>query len=222
MKIRHPELIKLAGFSLSWLARVLVGTVRFRCVALGPRVEPTRPGLQGRYLYAFWHETILLPAYHYSHTPTCVLISEHADGEMIARACGHLGLKAVRGSTTRGGARALRELVELKGRSHVVITPDGPRGPRRQVQPGLIYVAARTGLPIVPCGYGYHSAWRLRSWDRFAVPRPFSAAVGVLGEPIAVPPDLGRGQVEGWRAKVQAALDHVTQTAEALAARESW
>src|SRR5262245_58204779 len=136
MKIRHPELVKLAGFSISWLVRVLVGTVRFRCVALGPRVEPTEPGLAGRYLYSFWHETILLPAYHYKHTAARVLISEHADGEMIARACGHLRLKAVRGSTTRGGAKALRELVELKGKSPVVITPDGPRGPRRGEPPG--------------------------------------------------------------------------------------
>lgn len=222
MKIRHPQLVKLAGFSISWVVRVLVGTVRFRSVALGPRVAPTEPGLQGRYLYAFWHESLLLPAYHYSHTPTRVLISEHADGEVIARACGHLGLKVVRGSTTRGGAKALRQLVELKDRSHVVITPDGPRGPRRQVQPGLIYVAARTGLPIVPCGFGFHSAWRARSWDRFAIPRPFSAAVGVLGEPIRVPADVDRGQIAGWRDRAQRAMDEVTACAEAHATRETW
>lgn len=222
MKVRHPELIKLAGFSVSWAVRLLVGTVRFRQVTLGPEVDPTRPGVAGRFVYSFWHETMLLPAYHYGHTPTRVLVSEHADGEVIARACGHLGLKAVRGSTTRGGARALREIVGLKGRSHLVITPDGPKGPRRRAQPGVIYVAARTGLPIVPVGFGFHSAWRARSWDRFAVPRPFSAAVGVLGEPLRVPPELTRAEVEAWRDRVQAAMDHVTRHAEALAARESW
>jgi lysophospholipid acyltransferase (LPLAT)-like uncharacterized protein len=222
MKIRHPDLVKLAGFSISWFVRVLVGSVRYRQVTLSPDVDPTRPGLAQRFVYAFWHEAMLLPAYHYRNTPTRVLIGEHADGEIMARACGHLGLKVVRGSTTRGGARGLRELVALKGRSHVVITPDGPRGPRRRAQPGVVYVAARTGLPIVPVGLGFHSAWRAPSWDRFAIPRPFSAAVGVLGEPLTVPPDLGRGEVEAWRAKVQEALDHVTQTAEALAARESW
>lgn len=222
MKFRHPELIKLAGFSISWVVRLLVGTVRYRCVSLGPRVEPTQPGLKERFLYSFWHEAILLPAYHYKHTPTRVLISEHADGEMIARAAEHLGLKAVRGSTTRGGTRALRQLVALKNQSHVVLTPDGPRGPRRVVQPGQIFLASRTGLPIVPCGFGFHSAWRMPSWDRFAVPRPFSAAVGVLGEPMRIPAELGRDGVEHWRGLAQRAMDHVTEVAEGLAARESW
>lgn len=221
MKIRHPELVKLAGFSIAWTVRALLSTVRFRLVSLGGPLEPDL-GRPERYVYSFWHEAILLPAHHYKHPDARVLISEHADGEMIARACLHLGLKVIRGSTTRGGAKALRQLVALKGRCHVVITPDGPRGPRRVVQPGLIYVAARTGLPIVPCGFGYHSAWRMRSWDRFAVPRPFSAAVGVLGEPLRVPADVGRGEVEAWRARAQAAMDDVTRRAEALAARESW
>src|SRR5262249_4274112 len=117
---------------------------------LHPDVDPWAPGQTKRFIYSFWHETILLPAYRYARTPTKVLISEHADGELIAQACRHLGLGVVRGSTTRGGVKAVREVLELGGTKNVVVTPDGPRGPRRQVQPGLGYLAARTRPPVLP------------------------------------------------------------------------
>jgi lysophospholipid acyltransferase (LPLAT)-like uncharacterized protein len=219
MKIRHPALIRMAGLVIAWLVRLWLGTVRYRCRALGPRVEPTEPGLEGRYIYAFWHETILLPAYHYRRTPTHVLISEHADGEMIARACGHLGLGVVRGSTTRRGVQAVRQIVEMQGRSHLVITPDGPRGPRRQVQPGVVFLAARTGLPIVPVGFAYRRAWRMRSWDRFAVPVPFTSAVGVLGVPIHVPAGSDREALEQYGVQVERALEDTMRVAEEMVRR---
>jgi lysophospholipid acyltransferase (LPLAT)-like uncharacterized protein len=216
MKIRHPVLIKAVGWVIAWVVRLWVGTVRYRCRRLGTGVEPTVPGLETRYIYAFWHETLLLPAYHYSRTATQVLISEHADGEMIARACQRLGLGVVRGSTSRGGIKAMRQIIEMKGRSHLVITPDGPRGPRREVQPGLVYLAARTGLPIVPVGFASRKAWRMRSWDRFAVPLPFTSAVGVLAEPIHVPADADKGQLEQYRLRVQQAMDDAMKVAEEM------
>jgi lysophospholipid acyltransferase (LPLAT)-like uncharacterized protein len=216
MKIRHPFLILTAGWVIACLVRLWVGTVRYRCRALRSQVEPTQPGLQGRFIYAFWHETILLPAYHYRGTGSHVLISEHADGEMIARACQHLGLGVVRGSTTRNGVKAIRQILDMKGRSHLVITPDGPRGPRRQVQPGLVYLAARTGLPIVPVGFAYKRAWRMRSWDRFAVPRPGTEAVGVLGEPMTVPANADKAELEQYRLRVERSLEDATRVAEEM------
>jgi lysophospholipid acyltransferase (LPLAT)-like uncharacterized protein len=216
MKIRHPLLIKAVGWMVAWLVRLWIGTVRYRCRTLAQRVEPTEPGLQGRYIYAFWHETMLLPAYHYSKTPTHVLISQHADGEMIAQACRSLRLGVVRGSTTRGGIQAVRQIVEMKGRSHLVITPDGPRGPRRVVQPGLVYLAARTGLPIVPVGFACTKAWRMPSWDRFVMPYPFTRGVGVLGEPIRVPANLDKGSLEEYRCRVERALEDAMKVAETI------
>src|SRR5262249_28448075 len=148
MKIRHPAVIRLAGFLAACLVRLWVGTVRYRVRYLGPRVEPTTPGLQGRYLYVFWHEALLLPAYHYSRPDAGGLIRRHADGELIAEVCRHLRMGVLRGSTRRDGVRALRQLIHAGKTGHLVITPDGPRGPRRRVQPGVVYAAAKTGLPV--------------------------------------------------------------------------
>jgi lysophospholipid acyltransferase (LPLAT)-like uncharacterized protein len=219
MKIRHPWLIKAAGLAAAGAVRLWVGTLSYRYRPLGPNVDPNRPGFRGRYIYAFWHENILLPAYHYGRPDIWVLISRHADGQLIAEAARHLRFRVVAGSTTRGGAEALRQMVRLSEHGHLAITPDGPRGPRRRVQPGVVYLSARTGLPIIPIGIAFASAWRMRSWDRFALPRPGSAAACVTTEPIAVPEELGRSGLEDYRLRVEEALHRATVEAEKLVRR---
>ncbi|HEY7310445.1 MAG TPA: lysophospholipid acyltransferase family protein [Gemmataceae bacterium] len=221
MKIRHPVLIKAVGFAVGWLVRLWIGTLRYRYRPMGPNLDPNQPRFQGRYLYAFWHENILVPAYYYARRDIHVLISEHADGRMIAEACRHLGFRVVRGSATRGGARAIRQMYRRSRSAHLAITPDGPRGPRRQVQPGVVYLAALTGLPIVPFGIAFEHAWRMRSWDRFAVPMPYSGAVCVTAEPIHVPQDIRKDQLEHYRLLVQNAMDAVSEAAEKIVGRGS-
>jgi hypothetical protein len=222
MKVRHPFLIRLAGLVIAWVVRLWISTLRHRTRFIDRAVDPHRPAPGQRFIYAFWHETLLLPAAAYSSRRAAVLISQHADGEMIARASRHLGLAVVRGSTTRGGIEAMRQLMRLKDRADIVITPDGPRGPRRQVQPGLIYLAARTGTPIVPTGHGYQKAWRIPSWDRFAIPYPFAAAVTLVGEAIHVPAKVSREQLEQYRLRVEQELNRLTDLAEDLARRRGW
>jgi lysophospholipid acyltransferase (LPLAT)-like uncharacterized protein len=214
MKIRAPWLITLAAYAGSWLVRLLIGSLRFRYLAGGPVVQPHAPGLGQRYLYCFWHENMLLLAYHFGRPDVLVLISQHADGQLIAEICRHLGFGLVRGSTTRGGIEALRQMVRAGRDAHIAITPDGPRGPRREVQPGLIYLASRTRLPIVAVGIGYRRPWRMRSWDRFAVPRPGTCARCVTGEPIRVPENAGREELEQYRLRVQATLHRLSDLAE--------
>jgi lysophospholipid acyltransferase (LPLAT)-like uncharacterized protein len=216
MKLRNPALIKALGSVLAPVIRLWIGTLRFRYLTLGPDINPNKRGLTGRYLYSFWHETMLLPAYHYSRPDVWVLISQSADGELIAEACRRLSLKTVRGSANRDGIKAVRELMRLGGKDHVVITPDGPRGPRRQVHPGVIFVASKIGLPIVPVGVGFKRAWRMKSWDRFAIPRPWSGSACVIGEPIPVPEKVDKNQLEHYRQVVQEAMDQVTEAAERL------
>jgi lysophospholipid acyltransferase (LPLAT)-like uncharacterized protein len=214
MKLRHPFLIKTCGFAAAWAVRLWIGTVRYRYRPLGPNMDPNQARFQGRYIYAFWHENLLVPAYQYGRPDIWVLISQHADGQLIAETCRHLRFKAVRGSTTRGGIEALRTMVKKGQHSHLAITPDGPRGPRRQVQLGLIYMAAKTGLPIVPIGFCHDNAWRLRSWDRFAVPKPWSLSTCVTTDLISVPQDVDKAGLEHYRCRVQSALDLATATAE--------
>jgi lysophospholipid acyltransferase (LPLAT)-like uncharacterized protein len=220
MKLRHPGVIKAAGFAGSWAIRLWMGTLRYRYRPLGPNFDPRQPGLNGRFIYAFWHENMLLPAYHYGRPDIRVLISQHADGQLIAEVCRHLRFGLVRGSTTRGGVEAVRHMLRASRRAHLAITPDGPRGPRRQVQMGLIYLAARTELPIVPTGVGFQRPWRLRSWDHFAVPKPWSLSTCVTAEPIRIPADADKEMLEQYRRQVEQVLHEVSRRAEQLANRK--
>jgi lysophospholipid acyltransferase (LPLAT)-like uncharacterized protein len=219
MKIRHPALIWLLGYVVAWVVRMWVGTIRYEYRPVGPNVDPRRQDLPERYIYAFWHENLLLPACFYGRPDVWVLISRHADGELIAQACRHLGFSLVRGSTGKRGVEALLEMVRLAGRGHLAITPDGPQGPRRRVQPGLIYLAARTGLPIVPGGIAYRRPWRMNSWDRFALPRPWSRAVAITAPPVRVGPDE---DPEAARRRVEDALLWATAEAEHWADTDQW
>jgi lysophospholipid acyltransferase (LPLAT)-like uncharacterized protein len=222
MKIRHPQLVKALGFAIAWLMRLWVSTLRYRYRPLGPAVVPAPPVREGRYIYAFWHESLLVPAFQFGRGDMSVLVSGHADGRIMAEAVRHLRLRVVDGSTTRGGVEAVRELVRRAENDHLIITPDGPRGPRRCVQPGVIYLAARTGLPIMPVAFGFHKAWRMNSWDCFALPCPGSAVVCVSGVPIHVPARITRDNLEKVRLEVEQAMLQVTEYAERWAEREGW
>jgi hypothetical protein len=107
-------------------------------------------------------------------------------------------------------------MMRLSRTAHLAITPDGPRGPRRRIQPGSIYLAARTGLPIVPFGIALDRPWRMRSWDRFALPRPWSKAACVTGQPIQVPENLDKDGLEKYRLLVENQLNELTAAAEHL------
>src|SRR5262249_44086585 len=159
---------------------------------------------------------LLLPLSQYARPDIHVLISKHADGQLIAKLANHLGFGVVHGSSTRNGIEAVRQMLRLGQNAHLGVTPDGPRGPRRQVQMGLIYLAAKTGLPIVPVGYAFHGAWRMNSWDRFAVPRPWSGVTCVTAEPVSVPQRVDKKQLELYRQQVQDALTRATEAAERL------
>jgi lysophospholipid acyltransferase (LPLAT)-like uncharacterized protein len=214
MKLRNPWLIRVAAFLAAKLIRVWIWTLRYHYYHLGPDVRPQLAKADERYIYTFWHENMLLLAYHYGQPNVWILISHHADGQLITEITNRLGFRAVRGSSTRGGVAAVRGMVELGRNDHLAITPDGPRGPRRKVQPGLIYTAARTGLPIVLAGIGFRRAWQARSWDRFALPCPFTRAVCIPSKLIYIPAELDRDLMEIYRAHVEKTLQAVQQMAE--------
>lgn len=170
------------------------------------RALPGAPGAPGL-IYLQWHSRILLGAATQAGHGVTVLISQHGDGEYIARTVERLGFRTARGSSSRGGARALRSLVDvLKSGGDAAVTPDGPKGPRLRVQMGAIEAASLTGAPIVPVALECRSAKRLRSWDRFMVPWFFTKVVVRFGEQIHVPKDLDDSAMERWRGVVEAAM----------------
>jgi lysophospholipid acyltransferase (LPLAT)-like uncharacterized protein len=214
MKLRHPLLIRLMASLAAPLLRSWVGTVTYRFSPECRWVHPESEHVTGRFIYAIWHEALLVPAGVKSPRPVVALISRHADGELIAQVCRWFGVRAVRGSSRRGGAAALRELIEEHARSHILVTPDGPRGPRRCVQPGAVYLASCTGLPIVPVGVGFSRAWRAPSWDRLALPWPGSTVYVVVHPPVSVPGQLNREGLTPYCQQLQQAMDQATLRAE--------
>jgi lysophospholipid acyltransferase (LPLAT)-like uncharacterized protein len=212
MKLRSPWLIGLVGLLGAMLIRVWMSTVRLRIAYAGKDVVHPADARKVRYIYAFWHESILAPTVF--RLKISVLISQHADGELIAQACRHLGFGVVRGSSTRGGVSALLGMLSVSKQRHLMVTPDGPKGPRRQLALGIIFLASATGLPIVPVGVGFSKAWRLGSWDRFAVPWPFSTTVCVAGPPIHIPAHLDRNGLQRYRRLVEEEFARATQAAE--------
>ena len=218
MKIRNPRLIAAAGWLGTRVARGLIRTLEVRHHCLGADVARGRLQHADRFIYCIWHENLLLPAVHFGGPDLAVLISQHADGKLLGALIAALRMTAVEGSTTRGGADAVRQMVrpDITWRN-LAITPDGPRGPRRVVQHGIIYVASRTGMKIVPVGVGYHRPWRMNSWDRFAVPKPSSRARMILSEPITVPNGLKSSGLEPFRLQVQNEMDRLNPLAESWA-----
>jgi lysophospholipid acyltransferase (LPLAT)-like uncharacterized protein len=211
MKLRHPGLIGLIALLATWLIRCWIATLRFRLVFLDGKQHPT-DARWDRYIYAFWHETILFPLAFKGRGH--VLISQHTDGELIARVCRHLRVGVVRGSSRRGGLGGLMGMAQKSGVSHLLITPDGPRGPRRRAQMGVVLLASLTGLPIVPLGLTFAPAWRVRSWDRMLLPMPWGAAYGVVGEPMHIPAEMERHEYEACLLRVEEEMTSLTQTAE--------
>jgi lysophospholipid acyltransferase (LPLAT)-like uncharacterized protein len=143
-----------------------------------------------------------------------MLVSAHRDAELLSQAARFMGFDTVRGSTQRGGGTALRDLQRRGRYMNLAITPDGPRGPRRRLAPGAIFLASKLQLPLIAIGLGYDRPWRMPTWDRFAVPRLYSRARIILGPRLYLPAHLDKDGVEHHRGEVELLLDRLTTCAE--------
>ena len=161
----------------------------------------------GRCIYALWHCRMLPCIYSYRGLGVAALVSRSRDGELITGVIERLGYVAARGSSSRGGQEGFQELVRFAGAGRsLTLTPDGPRGPREVVKPGLVRLASITGLPVVTVASASRASRVLRSWDGFRVPRPFATVLISYGEVLRVPPGLDDDGVEAWRARIEQAL----------------
>lgn len=173
-----------------------------------------------RYIYAIWHSRILLPAFWHRDLNASILVSDSADGEIVAQMLHSYGHQTIRGSTGKQGMRALmRQVADM--RKHVrpgVVTPDGPQGPRHRVHPGVVLLSHKTGFPIIPLTYGARKRKVFNSWDRFVLPLPWSKCAMVYGRPISVPDTIGLDEksLAVYSRKVENELNRVTAIADAM------
>lgn len=208
-------LADLGGLSLATFIRNWMRSLRYEVSCYRPVMDPADYRFRGPAIFIFWHEYIPFMFYLRGHCNIAMLLSQHRDAELLSRAAGVMGFDLVRGSSRRGAVVALRRLIR-KGRGmNLTLTPDGPKGPRRQLAPGCLYLSAKLGIPLVPVGLGYDRPWRnRRAWDHFAIPRPWSRACSIIGPPIQIPDRLERDEMDDWRLRVQDALNRCTEAAE--------
>jgi len=217
MKLRSPIIQRSLGWAGAMYLRALMATVRCKVTYHDPTVDPVHPLCKRRYIFLSWHEYMLATVTTRGNCGMTVLASQHGDAAIISHAARNLGWEIIHGSTTRGGMTALRSMMRVN-ETHLNVTPDGPRGPRRTVASGAIFLAAKLGMPLVCAAYAYDRPFRFNSWDRFAMPRPFSRLRGVIGPPVSVPKKLDRDTLEEYRLLIENQLNTFTLEAESWAA----
>jgi lysophospholipid acyltransferase (LPLAT)-like uncharacterized protein len=163
-------------------------------------------------VWSFWHDRIFLSALYFSHQGVVIMTSQSRDGEYLARFLQRLGFGAVRGSSSRGGARALVQMKRAMLRGHAIgFAVDGPRGPRYVAGPGPVYLAKLTGNPVLPVLMQPKGFWTIRTWDKLQVPKPFTKALLLIAEPFLVEPDSDDAEVERKVTQMQRSLDDLVE-----------
>lgn len=173
--------------------------------------------LPGGKILCGWHGRTAIAGVRFRNLGFWAIISLSRDGEMQNRIFTRLGFKTIRGSTGRGGARALAESIKvLREGGTMALTPDGPRGPSGVVQPGILAMSRKTGAWLVPCGVAASPRKHIKSWDRYLVPMPFARCVMIFGEGIQVPPDADEETIEQCRLRLEQAMKRLEAEAERM------
>jgi len=225
--------LRLAAWLAGGLVMLLGRTCRVEVVAgqdqldslLMPRAagEEVAPGSAARppVVVSFWHQRSVLAAYILCRfwvprgLRVTVLASHSRDGGLVGHLARQWRLPLVRGSASRGGAAALRNVYRALGRgSSPVMIPDGPSGPERRFKVGVAVLAQMSGRPILPFGFAASRAWHLGSWDGLLIPKPFSRIVVLVGTPQYLPRDIGAERLEAERARLEALLDELSERAD--------
>lgn len=204
MKIRNPIINWCIARLATWILRLLFMTVRIDHRHVSSDGTPYRPASGSRrYCFCMWHDVILAALFSQRTYNLAGLISRHQDGTYLTHAIKLLGITPVRGSASRGGAQATKQLMEQPD-LHICITPDGPRGPRREMKDGIVYIASRTGRPVVPSTITADRYWSIPGgWSDMLIPKPFSRLLLIAGEPIHVPAELTREQIASLTDEIQ-------------------
>jgi lysophospholipid acyltransferase (LPLAT)-like uncharacterized protein len=212
LKRLQAAAIAAAGYRV---AAALCATLKWRSDGAEQYEAVIRGGRQP--IMAFWHGRILPATYYFRHRGIVVITSENFDGEWIARIIERFGYGTARGSTSRGGRKALLQLTrEMSNGRPAAFTLDGPRGPARVAQPGAVWLAKITGNPVLPFHIESDRYWTARSWDRTQIPKPFATAAIAIGEPLNVPAHAGGADIEAARTDLEERLAALQERARRL------
>ncbi len=222
MKIRSRFAIRLLGRTLAACARVYFRLLKTEFHLAKPLTSPYDEKGDTVYLYCLWHHSILCAIFCGRSVRLAGLVSKHEDGSYVADAMECVNVTPIRGSSSRGGAAAMKQMLDATERLNIAIATDGPRGPHHVVKEGIIFLASQSGRPILPTGVSATRSWRpYGKWTWLLIPKPFSRVVMVGGEPFFVPPDLTREQREAYRQRLQEEMDRLLDVAERKARGEA-
>jgi lysophospholipid acyltransferase (LPLAT)-like uncharacterized protein len=222
MKVPYRWLNLLLSYIATVGLRLLFLTVRVTHYQMAPEATPyVRPKGQQRYTFCMWHDHIVLAVFSLRTWNLAGLISQHRDGGYLADSVLIAGIQPVRGSTSRGGAEAVAEILS-QPELHLAMTPDGPRGPRRTMKEGIIFIASRSRRPIVPTALTADRYWAFPgSWTDMILPKPFSRVLLIAGTPVTVPDDLPRNQMAAWADSLQKEMDRLDALSQRIIAGDN-
>jgi lysophospholipid acyltransferase (LPLAT)-like uncharacterized protein len=208
--LRDRMLIRIADRAF-YLAIKLIGrTIRWELAGQENLVAGTADGRQP--IYCLWHDRIFAGTYYLRGRGIVVITSQSLDGEYIARFLKRFGFGTVRGSSSRGGVKALVEMIRyMRQGLPMAFTVDGPRGPRYVAKTGAVLLAKKTGSPIVPFSVECARFWTVKSWDRMQIPKPFTRAVFMIEQPVYVTPEMDGTDIETKRVELQNALETLVE-----------
>ena len=218
MKVESRRLLHFAGRFGAGVVRSILASSRVTESVEDSAWHPRMGGRQKDYILSCWHENLIIGAWWCGRLARFhTIASQSKDGEIIAGCASSLGMEIIRGSSSQGGATAVRQVLaasKTAARFRCAVTPDGPRGPRRQMKSGVVYIASRLNLPIVCLAIATKNPWRLGSWDRMQIPRPFQRVHIHLSAPLRPSPELNREGVEDFAHLLQREMDRAHARAE--------
>ncbi len=219
VRINSRRLNIVLAAAMTFGFRVLFRTLRFKYYLADPQTSPYQPAGSQQYLYSVWHDSMVVPTFIGRQPATVALVGRHRDGSYVSDILNSVGIRSIRGSSSRGGSEAVKQMIADSSNHHIVMTPDGPRGPRREMKSGCAFVASRTGKHVVPTAFTCRRAYYIPgSWTNLMIPYPFTTVHVLSGAPIAIPADASKGELERYTQQIQASMDQLNADADQLAA----
>ena len=211
--LKNHFLIALIGRFAGFVLQTIFSTLRYELRVAN--VNPYDHDEDPRCIYVIWHDSAVLASFGGHHKRTVALTSRHRDGTFVESVLRSKNVRAVRGSTGQSGARAAIKLLRVARENDIVITPDGPRGPRRTMSRGAVYLASKSGSLIVPTAFKCSRCWDIKgSWTTLTIPKPFARISLLAGDPIEIPPNLSNEEIERYVDIVQQKMDELEPLAD--------